>query len=50
MVLRWPTTISHDANSLRAERSGPRHADSESKLSQRIQRRRQESRRAAPEP
>jgi hypothetical protein len=36
MVLRWPTTILLQAIALRAERSGPRRADPESKLSQRI--------------
>jgi len=33
LVLRWPTFIVLQAIALRAERSGPRHADSESKLS-----------------
>jgi hypothetical protein len=37
MVLRWPTLIVLRAIALRAERSGPHRADSDGKLSQRIQ-------------
>jgi hypothetical protein len=49
-VIRWPTLIVLHAITLRAKRFGPHRVHSESRLSQRIQEGRQESRRAAPEP